>query len=235
MADLITNQKPTNLQALIDLANRAKAKIDKVGADAAAAIKSVDVQDGTILFFTNANKTGTEAFKVDFPKELVLDQIKTKFEPSFTFSSATYAGATDPAFDGKPVLVVAVKGTEKGKGETTAYSFIDFSALVDTYSVKAGDSQKLLDITGYEVEFKISKETGNALEVKNDGLYVNISGKADKDTDAVENNLAAFDANGNPVDAGIAKGDVLTVSNIATNAEVTAALNSVFGEEQAEG
>ena len=36
---------------------------------------------------------------------------------------------------------------------------------------------------------------------------VDISGKADKDTDAVEGNLAMFDANGNPVDAGKAASD----------------------------
>ena len=38
---------------------------------------------------------------------------------------------------------------------------------------------------------------------KADSAVQDVSGKADKDTDAVEGNLAEFDANGNPVDSGI--------------------------------
>ena len=39
-----------------------------------------------------------------------------------------------------------------------------------------------------------------------------IAGKADKDTDAVENNFAKFDANGNPVDSGKNASDFATAA-----------------------
>lgn len=42
--------------------------------------------------------------------------------------------------------------------------------------------------------------------------HQDISGKADKDTDAVENNFAKFDANGNPVDSGKNASDFATAA-----------------------
>lgn len=224
MANLTTNQKPVNLQALIDFGSGLKTQIDNVATSANAAIKSVSVNNGVISFFTSTDGTGTAVGTVSFPEELVLDQVKTKFEPSFAFSAVTYPGANDPNKDGKPVLVVAVKGTEPGQTATTTYSFIDFSALADTYTAKAGDSAKILNISGYEIEFKISATAGNILTVNNDGLYV-----TNRVAGATQNNLVSFDANGAPADSGIAKGDVLTTSNIATNTEVQTALASIFG------
>ena len=44
--------------------------------------------------------------------------------------------------------------------------------------------------------------------VKSGGVHQHLSTKADKDTDAVEDNVAVFDGNGNPVDSGISKGDL---------------------------
>lgn len=41
--------------------------------------------------------------------------------------------------------------------------------------------------------------------VKSGGVHQHLSTKADKDTDAVEYNVAVFDGNGNPVDGGISK------------------------------
>ena len=79
------------------------------------------------------------------------------------------------------------------------------TSLVDTYTVKTGDSAKVLSINGYEVAVHISTVANNAITVQNDGLHVNISGKADKVTSATENNLAAFDANGNLKDSQAAR------------------------------
>lgn len=44
--------------------------------------------------------------------------------------------------------------------------------------------------------------------VKSGGVHQHLSTKADKDTDAVENNVAVFDRNGSPVDGGISKDDL---------------------------
>ena len=141
-------------------------------------------------------------YTIDFPKDFLLDQAKTLFVPNFTFSAVTCPGVVNPSLDGKPVFVLAVKGTTDvtsgTANDTVNYSFMDMSALVDTYSVKAGDSEKILTISGYEIEFKISSESNNAIIVKNDGIYVDISGKADKPATATTDNVAVFDANRNP-------------------------------------
>ena len=54
--------------------------------------------------------------------------------------------------------------------------------------------------------------------------HQDISGKADKDTDAVQGNFAEFDANGNPVDSGHKASDFLTshqdISGKANNDEI---------------
>ena len=123
--------------------------------------------------------------------------------------------------------MLAVKGTtdtESGTAEDTiTYSFLDMAALVDTYTAKEGDSTKILNISGYEIEFKISKADNNALTVQNDGLHVDISGKADRVQNATEGHLAGLDANGNLKDS---------LSGIATTAEVTEMLNKIFGEPE---
>ena len=197
------------------------------------AIKYVAVSGNTISLFTTEDGSGTAAYTVDFPKDFLLDQAKTLFVPNFTFSAATYPGAVNPSLDGKPVMVLAVKGTtDVASGtanDTVNYSFMDMSALVDTYSVKAGDSAKILNISGYEIEVKISTAANNALTVQNDGLHVDISGKADKPASAVVDNIAVFDTSKNPVDSGITKNNVVLKSDIATTAETTAMLTEVFG------
>ena len=81
---------------------------------------------------------------------------------------------------------------------------------------------------GYAIAVKISQAANNAITLKNDGLHVDISGKQDRDTDAVENNIAKFDANGNAVDAGIAAADVLTVADIASDSDVSTTLATYF-------
>jgi len=86
------------------------------------------------------------------------------------------------------------------------------AALVDTYKAKAvgKDTSTTVSIAGYEVDVKVnvSAAEGNALTLKEDGLYVptpektDISGKADKVKSATAGNFAALDADGNPTDSG---------------------------------
>ena len=76
------------------------------------------------------------------------------------------------------------------------------AALVDTYKAKAvgKDASTTVTIAGYEVDVKVnvSAAAGNALTLKDDGLYVptpeevDISGKADKVTGATTGNFAAL-------------------------------------------
>ena len=218
------------LSALKQLAQRTKSEIDIVAGVAASAIKFVSTSGNTVSFFTSSDGTGTAAFTVDFPSEMFLDAARTTFIPNFAFNAQTYPGATNPSLEGKPVLVLAVKTTTDAANgtvnDTISYSFLDMASLVDTYTVKAGDSEKILTISGYEVEVHISQTANNALSVQNDGLYVDISGKADKVASATAGNLAGLDANGNLTDSG---------SGIATAAEVTEVINEVFGAPASNG
>ena len=65
------------------------------------------------------------------PKDQFLDLTKTTFVQSFTWSSATYPGSTNPSLEGKPVLVLALKNSSDN---TVAYSFLNMYELVDTYT-----------------------------------------------------------------------------------------------------
>ena len=214
-------KKLVKFSALKSLANRTATAI-------APAIKYVSASGNVISFFTSTDGSGTAAFTVELVKEQFLDQAHTTLVHNFAFSAATYPGATDPELNGKSVFVLAVKGKDATGGgtDTVSYSFVDFTKFIDIYTAKAGDSAKILNINGYEIEFKISSVANNALEVKNDGLYVDISGKADKDVDAVEGNFAIFDANGNPIDSGY---------GLATDAEIEAMLDEAFGVSQSNG
>lgn len=150
------------------------------------ALKALEVKDNKINFYANPAPTDDTApdFTVDFPTEYLLDQTKTTFVQEFAWSDTTYTGSTDPSLEGKPVLVLAVKGEE----DEVTYSFVNLETLVDIY--EGGETETATvtvdaDTNEITVEVKVSAEEGNILEVKDDGLYasvtqVDISGKADK-------------------------------------------------------
>ena len=196
------------------------------------------------------------------PVELFLDTAKTVFVQTFAFNATTYPGATNPNMDGKPVLVLALKGvdntapTDTAK-QTTTYSFLNMETLVDTYTAKAGDSAKILNISGYEIEVKIDPSSANKLSVTNDGLMVDVrvsgatnghvagldasgnltdSGVVAADiltklSGATTGNILKITSTGTVEDAGIAAADIITTADIATDAEVTEMLNEVFGAQ----
>ena len=161
---------------------------------------------------------------------MVLDQAKTAFVPKFAWSAETYPGSTDPKLEGKPVMVLAVKGSDG----SVNYSFMGMAALVDTYKAKVEgkDASTTVTISGYEVDVKvnISQDEGNALEARADGLYVpkpsavDLSGKADKVKSAVAGNFAGLDAGGNLTDSGKKAADFVAAEagkRLMTNAEGT--------------
>lgn len=90
------------------------------------------------------------------------------------------------------------------------------------------------DITATFADIPTASASGNGLMTKElfsklDALPTNadltslINAKADKDTDAVPGNLAVFDSNGNPVDSGVAPGDLAPATDISAKEEATAA------------
>ena len=150
------------------------------------ALRALAVKDNKINFYVNPAYTDdtTPDFTVDFPTEYLLDQTKTTFVQEFAWSDTTYTGSTDPSLEGKPVLVLAVKGEE----DEVTYSFVNLETLVDIY--EGGETETATvtvdaDTNEITVEVKVSEAEGNILEVKDDGLYasvtqVDISKKADK-------------------------------------------------------
>lgn len=187
-----------NLTAEIKKTFVKKGAFTPVQAAANAAIKSLGVDGNTVNFYTSTDKSGTAAFSVDFPSELFLDQTKTTFVAKFKFDAATYPGATDPKLDGKPVMVLAVKGENP---DSCTYSFLSMAALVDTYKAKVTgkDASTTVTIAGYEVDVKVnvSAAAGNALVLKDDGLYVPTPEEVD-----ISGNFAALDGEGNLTDSG---------------------------------
>lgn len=222
--------KLVKLASLKALAEKVNTELTPVKAAATAAFKSGKVEGNKVKIFTTTDKTGAAAFEFDFPVEMVLDQAKTAFVPKFTWSLETYPGTEDPNLNGKPVMVLAVKGSD---GSVT-YSFMGMAALVDTYKAKveSKDASTTVTIAGYEVDVKvnISKEPNNVLEARADGLYVpkpketDISGKADKVKSAVNGNFAGLDASGNLTDSGKKAADFVAAEagkRLMTDAEGT--------------
>ena len=203
------------LGALQALAQRTKTELTALDTKFSSAFRSMSVSGNTVSFFTSTDASGTAAASFNFPEEIFLDQLQTQFVSNFTFSAATYPGATDPNLDGKPVFVLAVKG-DATTNPTLTYSFINVEYLVDTYT--AADNS--ININGYNVNVKISAAANNAITLESDGLHVDISGKTDKVANATNGNFAGLDANGNLTDSGVA---------VASDADVTAMITDVFG------
>ena len=145
-------------------------------------------------------------------------------------SGTTYgADTTNPNLDGKPVLTLAVKTVDAQSNISINYSFINVEDLVDIYDVETDTiSQRVLNIANNKISFKLNADTDNALEATATGLKVNVTDKANRDTDATLHNIAYFDATGTPVDAGIASTDVVLTSAIATDAESNEMLQAIF-------
>lgn len=79
------------------------------------------------------SKSAIDSAIAALPKEYFLDTEKTGFVYNFAFSQATYAGATDPNLNGKPVLILAMKGIDHTNNDAVNYKylFIDVAALAD--------------------------------------------------------------------------------------------------------
>ena len=210
------------------VADYVTAKIEAVNGDVSKAIKSLKVDGNTVNFYTSDNMSGDAVFSVDFPTEMFLDQTKTEFVAKFKFSAETYAGATDPKLDGKPVMVLAVKGENP---DSCTYSFLNMQALVDTYKAKADskDASTTVEVSGYEIEVKvnISSEDGNVLSLKDDGLYVDSYNKAaiDEKVKAVSDSLGEHK---NDAVAHITADERSKWNAMPTQDELTAAKNAAI-------
>lgn len=200
------------LKHVASLAAKSSAAISAVNTKYANAFLSVETAlDGKSVSFKNS--AGTVVGTFDFPEELYLAQTGTEIVENFTFSAATYPGATNPNLDGKTVLVLSVRGDKSTP--SVKYSFVDMAKVIK--AITAGD--KSIDVNGYTVKVNISATTGNLLELKSDGLFVGSDDrKVDKVT-ATQGNIAIFGASGAVVDSNI---------KFASDADVAAMLEQYF-------
>ena len=187
----------------------AKTDLDTLKTGLGDAIKGAKLEGNSIKLYRDAKMSTEAAFTLDLPAEMVLDQANTKFVESFSYSAETYPSSDDPSLDGKPVLVLAVKGEK----ETPNYSFLNMQKLVDTYTPGAGDNTAIVEISGYQISVKveISREAGNALTKKPDGLFV----AAPHVEGGVEGNLVSFGAGGALADSNVPSAQVLTKADIS--------------------
>ena len=202
----INGQNLATVAHVTSLAQRVKTELDKVDAKN---FGDVAIADGQLKFFA---KTGdaTPLKTIDLPEELFLDQVRTTFVPTFVFSNASYPGATNPNLDGKPVLVLAVKG-DKTTNPTLTYSFVNLEKLVDTYTAQ----NAAISVAGNSIGVKLSADSGNILSIANDGLKGEM-----KVAGASAGNFAIFGANGAIVDSGF---------TVAPDADINTMLTNVFG------
>lgn len=225
-----------SLQHLQNYDVKMKGYVDAADAEA---LKGYLKVGNTWNFYTVKAPTeaDTPVFSIDVPTEYFLDQAKTTFVQNFSWSAEFYAGSTNPGLDGKPVLVLAVKGDD----DSVVYSFVNVESLVDIYT-GAETSTVALSVVDNVItaNVKVSAAEGNLIEVKEDGLYVtvepvDISGKADKLTENVkdaqilvdngEGNLAAGGVTIEELSTAI-KTDVLSKFDFET--DVNAEIDSWF-------
>lgn len=116
--------------------------------------------------------------------------------------------------------------------EKTDYVTIPVGDLVDTYTAEGDGKALTLTVENNTVKgsIKISTANGNMITADENGLYVapvDISGKMDKDTDAVSGDIAIFDENGNAVDSGKTFDDIIPNNHVYEGASLNEAITGV--------
>lgn len=195
MSETYNENSIARLKHLASLATRVKSELDTLDGKT---FGSVDVSNGKINFYATTDHTGTALESIDLPEEIFLDQTQTTFIQSFAWSNVAYPGSTNPSLEGKPVLVLAIKG-DKTTNPTLNYSFVNLEKLVDTYTA----SDNAINISGYSIGLNLAADATNILSIENDGLLAEL-----KLGSATQNNIATFGANGYIADGGLSISDV---------------------------
>jgi hypothetical protein len=111
----------------------------------------------------------------------------------------------------------AITSSYDGSDETNPVTGSAVAAAIGTLNKGpfGGDGKYIISVsetagvvTAMEGTLDAEPTEGSPNPVKSGGAYQHLSTKADKDTDAVKDNVAVFDGNGNPVDSGISKVDL---------------------------
>ena len=125
-----------------------------------------------------------------------------------TADFAEGAGHSIPA--GANVYVANV-----GTAETPSYKYDIFQGMYDLSGYALKSEMSITDGTGADAD-KTTIQLKSGLSKQVLIAHQDITGKADKDTDAVTGNFAIFDANGNPVDGNCKPADFQAAGDYKT-------------------
>lgn len=129
---------------------------------------------------------------------------------AFTTTADFVEGSGKPVAAGSNVYVV-----NAGTAAEPSYKYDVFAGPIDLSGYALKSEMSITDGTGADAD-KATIQLKSGLSKSVLIAHQDISGKADKDTDAVEGNFAAFDSNGNPVDSGHKHSDYQAAGNYKT-------------------
>lgn len=165
------------------------------------AIPSAIVPKGSKAFAGLTPATDLAAANVGF-----MWNITDAFTTTADFAEG--AGHSIPA--GANVYVANV-----GTAETPSYKYDIFQGMYDLSGYALKSEMSITDGTGADAD-KTTIQLKSGLSKQVLIAHQDISGKADKDTDAVSGNFAIFDANGNPVDGNCKPADFQAAGDYKT-------------------
>ena len=165
------------------------------------ALPSAIIPKGTRTFSQLAPSTDLAAGNLGF-----MWNISDGFTTTADFAEG--AGHVIPA--GANVYVANV-----GTAAEPSYKYDIFSGMYDLSGYALKSEMAITDVSGDATKKNIQLKSGLSQDVVI--AHQDISGKADKDADAVEGNIAEFDGNGNPVDSGHALSEYKTKQTAVTD------------------
>ena len=164
------------------------------------ALPSAIIPKGTRTFSQLAPATDLAAGNLGF-----MWNISDAFTTTSDFAEG--AGHSIPA--GANVYVANV-----GTAAEPSYKYDIFQGMYDLSGYALKSEMSIADVAGDATKKTITLKSGLSQDVL--VAHQDISGKADKDTDAVTGNLAIFDANGNPVDGNCKPADFQAAGDYKT-------------------
>lgn len=123
---------------------------------------------------------------------------------AFTTTADFAEGAGNAIPAGANVYVANV-----GTAEAPSYKYDIFQGMYDLSGYALKSEMSISDVANDSTKKTIQLKSGLSQDVV--VAHQDITGKADKDTSATAGNIAKFDANGNPIDSGIAATDLATI------------------------
>ncbi|MBQ6759024.1 MAG: hypothetical protein IJP42_08105 [Selenomonadaceae bacterium] len=127
------------------------------------AFQDISLANGTVAFLNGA---GQVVKYFNLPEEIFLRTVGTSFISNFSWSAQAYPNSTNPNLNGKPVLVLHIKG-DSLNSPYEDWGFVNLEDLIDLY-VPADAS---IAISNNSIKAAISADSNNLLSLKADGLF----------------------------------------------------------------